>query len=183
MPYAARALGFAAGLTKAAAAVRTGTVVVDGIRDQVLADLREISGDATVTAQSRLDDVLPKGTMLEALIASQEHNFNVHLSDAVLARLFASGTAEDLARALSAASMAAVPVKTASASPQQRQHAHQRYLQRRPMMLAASKAYRMQHMSQIRRRARSYRRSVKRKIHRPKKRIGTAGGGFSFIPR
>lgn len=170
-------MGFAVGLQKAAAAAHA----IDGIKDAVLSDLREISGDATVTAATRLDELLPKGKALEALITEQERVFGVDLSDAVLARLFTSGTAEDLARALSTAALS----KTASfgADAQRKQRAHQRYLQNRSHHLAASKVYRMQHMSKIRRQARAYRRKVKRKIHRPKKRVGSVGGGFSLIHR
>lgn len=168
-------LGWRAGLEKAAAAARA----LDGVRDQVLADAREIAADATLTSEHELEDALPEDGALELLVANQEQNFGVKLDDAVIARLFAHGTLGDLAREISRLATQ----KVASSDPQARQRAHQRYLVKRPQMLAASKAYRMAHMQMIRRKSRAYRRKVKRGIHRPKKRVGTAASGFMFIPR
>lgn len=163
---------FAAGMIKAAAGV-----AIDGVLDTVMGELRAAAGD-TITADVVLDDALPDGKTLEAVVTSCEHDCGVVLTDAELARLFAGGTARDLARMLSSHALK----KTAEfADPQARQRRHQQYLMRRPQLLAKSKAYRMAHMNQIRRRSRAYRRKVKRKIVRPKKRVGTAAGGYSFI--
>lgn len=170
----ARALGFAAGLTKAAAQARA----LDGVRDQVLADARELSGDATLTSEHELEDALPEDGALELLVANQEQNFGVKIADDVIARLFAQGTLGDLARELSR-----LATQKVASDAQARQRAHQRYLMSRPQALASAKAYRMAHMQQIRRKSRAYRKKVKRGIHRPKKRVGTAASGFMFIPR
>lgn len=170
-----REFGFHAGVVKAAMAI-------DGILDAVLADVREMTGDATVTAETVLDDVLPRRGDLERLVLNHEQNYGVQLDDGELERIFTGGSVSSLARAIS---RRVVAEKTASSAmdPQARQRAHARYLTQRPQRLAAAKAWRMAHLQQVRRRAKRYRMRVKRRIHRPKKRVGTAASGYMFIPR
>lgn len=154
----------------------------DQIADEIVDALALATGDQGVSMDTVLEDVLPDEGDLEVWLQEQEQRFNVKLTDPELMGCFTSWTAKQLAAAVTKHAMARV--KTAAANEQQaRQKAHQRYVANRGMHVQRARAYRMLHMHAIRRKSKAYRRKVKRKMHRPQKRVGTAAGGYSFIPR
>lgn len=148
------------------------------VLDSVIRDAQEISGNASVSEEDLLDKALGGHGEAEHLVLSQEQNFNVKLSDAELTALFVGGTIGDLARLIS--SKLLEREKTASDVKSQK---HKWYMRNAPTLRAESKVYRMAHLMEIRRKARKYRMKVKRRLVRPRKRVGTAMSGFSFVPK
>jgi hypothetical protein len=59
----------------------------------------------------------------------------------------------------------------------------QRYMQRRAMVLQKKRMYRLKNAQKLKRKSRLYRKKVKRKAHRPKKRVGSLSGGYTFLMR
>ena len=118
-----------------------------------------------------LEDLLPEDGELETLISDIEEEFDIHLPSDVVFRLFADGTVADLEKAVV---RLLVMNKTAN---------HAYYMQRRAQMQQRSRQYRMRNLHQIRRKSRIYRKKVARRQVRPRRRVGTAGGGYSFLPR
>jgi hypothetical protein len=118
-----------------------------------------------------LEDLLPDDGDLEALIMTVEENFDVHLPTDTVFRLFAHGTVADLKKAIVDK---LVMSKTAD---------HRYYLQNRTQILQRNRQYRARNLHQIRRKARIYRKKVKRRQIRPRRRVGTRGGGYMFLAR
>jgi len=150
----------------------------DLVLDEIIDDLAAVSGDVGVSSTSVLDDVLPDDMVLEKFVHAQEQKYGTQLSDRELVGAFSTWTVRALAACLTGHLMAKVASDQGA-----RQKAHQRYMAMRGLHLQRSKSYRLMHMHQIRRKAKAYRRKVKRKIVRPQRRVGTAAGGFSFVAR
>jgi len=156
---------------------QTKLAAIDGVYDHVVDSLRAASGDPSVGDNTVLEEALPEEGHLEAYLTEIEGDLKTSLSDGQLKAIFdGRWRVRDLVRALSS------QVKVA-ASDHERRMAHQRYMANRGMIQSRAKAYRMTHMNQLRRKSRVYRKKVKRKIIRPKKRIGSSAGGYSFIVR
>jgi len=164
MPTSPRDTGVRDALTKVA--------VTADIEELVYGVLRQYGARGP---DDELDDLVPAKGALEAVIADMEAMLDVNLSDKVLFDLFVDGTVNDLVRALSSA----VLTKTAAVSNYDRQA----YMRNRHKHIMRSRMYRMRNMVVIRRKARAYRRKVKRRIIRPRKRMGTAAGGYTFVTR
>ena len=60
---------------------------------------------------------------------------------------------------------------------------HRSYMMHRERHKARARAYRMANAVQLRKRAKAYRRKVDRGMIRPRKRIGSAAGGYQFVMR
>lgn len=157
----------------------------DQIVDELILSLSEATSDESTNRHTVLEDALPQDEALEPWLAEQESRYRVKLSDQDLGRCFSSWSVYDLARAITRLLMSrSATEKTAvMTEQQQRQRAHQRYMAMRGLHLQRSKAYRIIHMQTIRRKQKAYRRKVKRKQIRPQQRIGSAAGGYTFIPR
>jgi len=118
-----------------------------------------------------LERLVPEDGELEAVVKTLEDNFGVELDGDVIFSLFAEGTVGDLKKAIvDKLSMK----KTAD---------HRYYMQHRAQIQQRNRQYRMRNLHQIRRHARIYRRKVKRRQVRPRRRVGSRGGGYTFIPR
>lgn len=157
---------------------QTKLAAIDGVYDHIVDSLREASGDPSVGDSTVLEDALPGDGHLEAYLTEVESDLKTHLSDEQLKAIFAGHwRVRDLVRALSS------QVKVAASNDQSRRMAHQRYMSNKGMHQSRAKAYRMTHMSQLRRKSRAYRKKIKRNIIRPKKRVGSSAGGYSFIVR
>lgn len=161
MPTSPRDLGVRDALTKVA--------VVADVEELVYGALAQYGAR---DPQDELEDLLPGRGALEAVVADLETMLGVHLADETLFTLFVDGTVDDLVRALTSALL----TKTAA-------YDRQAYIQKRQFHINRSRMYRLQNMTVIRRKARAYRRKVKRRIIRPRKRMGTAAGGYTFVPR
>lgn len=121
--------------------------------------------------EDELEELLPEDGDLEAVFKALEDNFDVELDNETVFRLFAEGTVKDLKKAIvDALSMK----KTAD---------HAYYMQHRAQIQQRNRQYRMRNMHQIRRKARIYRKKVMRRQIRPRRRVGSRGGGYTFIPR
>jgi hypothetical protein len=176
--HSVRDIAFAAGMAKAAAAAFM--TPIDDVKDTVLSRARALIGDGA-REDMNLDRL---GEREVQFVSDCEDVFGVKLSDSQLSNLFSHGTFDALAAALTSCILHCKTAGTASKSDAQaRQRRHQMYMMQRSQHLTRSKIYRMQHMQQIRRKSRAYRVKVKRKIVRPKKRVGTASGGYSFVQR
>jgi hypothetical protein len=68
-------------------------------------------------------------------------------------------------------------------NPFERQKTHKRYMANRFSHIQQSRLYRSTHRAQIARKKTKYHRMVAMKVKRPRKRIGSAGGGYSFMAR
>lgn len=119
-----------------------------------------------------LDDLLPDVGDLEALILAVEESFDVDFTDAETFDLFATGTVGDLIEAVTKHLMS----KTAG-------YDRSYYVQNREKMKVKSRTYRARNLYSVRRKAKIYRRRVKRRAIRPRKRVGNTGSGFHFIAR
>ena len=122
-------------------------------------------------ADDDLETLLPEDGDLEATVMALEENFGVHLPTDTVFSLFAEGKVKHLEKAII---KQLVMEKTAD---------HRYYMQHRAQIQQRNRQYRMRNLHQIRRRTRIYRRKVKRRQIRPRRRVGTRGGGYSFIPR
>ena len=118
-----------------------------------------------------LEDLLPEDGDLEAVVMTVEENFDVHLPTDVVFKLFSQGTVADLKKAIVGK---LVMKKTAD---------HRYYLQHRTQIMQRNRQYRARNLHRIRRRSRIYRLKVKRRQVRPRRRVGTRGGGYMFLPR
>lgn len=159
------ALGTAAGMVKVAVRADVGEIVYEAIGAFQRPGLTASPGDD-------LDMLMPKDGQLEELLLFLEDKFDVALGDKVMYRLFADGTVDDLVDAV----VAALPAKSAA-------YSHQRYMIKREHHKQRSRAYRMKNAVQLRRRARVYRSKVSRRLIRPRKRTGSAAGGYQFMMR
>jgi len=121
--------------------------------------------------EDELETLLPDDGELEAVIATLEENFDIKLPSDTVFALFAEGRVKHLERAIV---KQLVMEKTAD---------HRYYMQHRAQIRQRNRQYRMRNLHQVRRRARIYRLRVKRRQVRPRKRVGTRGGGYTFIPR
>lgn len=126
---------------------------------------------ADASPADELEDLLPEDGRLEGVVAEVEDNFDVTLPPGVVFDLFAKGTVSDLERALV---KHLAMKKTAD---------HRYYMQHRAQIQQRNRQYRMRNLNQIRRRAKIYRAKVRRRQIRPRRRVGTRGGGYSFVPR
>jgi hypothetical protein len=157
--------GVCDGMVKVAVRADVGEVVYDAIAGQLRPGLSPSPGDD-------LDTLMPEDGQLEKLLLFLEDRFDVVLGDSVMYRLFCHGTVDDLVDAI----VAALPGKTAV-------YSHQRYMLKREHHKQRSRTYRMKNAVQLRRRARVYRHKVARRVIRPRKRIGSASGGYQFVMR
>lgn len=157
-------LGARLGLIKIAVAADVEEVALDALRAYM-----EPGTEPAVT--DVLDDLAPEDGQLERTIMFLEDRFDVELADDKLAHLFSDGTVGDLVTSFSDQILS--------------KHAYDRsyYRKNRQKIIQRQRQYRMRNMQQLRRKARIYRRRVKRRAHRPRKRVGTRGGGYQFIPR
>lgn len=119
--------------------------------------------------EDELEDLLPEDGDLEAVVATLEENFGVHLPEETTFALFAQGRVKHLEKAIL---QQLVLEKTAD---------HRYYMQHRAQIQQKNRQYRMRNLHMIRRRARIYRRKVKRHQVRPRRRVGTRAGGYTFI--
>jgi hypothetical protein len=101
-----------------------------------------------------------------------EESFDVDFTDAEAFDLFAFGTVGDLIEAVTKHLMS----KTAG-------YDRAYYIQNRERLKTKSRTYRMRNLHSVRRKAKAYRRKVKRRMIRPRKRVGSAGSGYHFIAR
>lgn len=118
-----------------------------------------------------LEKVLPGDGDLEEVVATLEDNFKIQLPSDVVFHLFAQGTVADLEKAIVDQLLMS---KTAD---------HQYYMKNKAHIQQKSRMYRITNLQKIRRQSRRYRRMVKRRVIRPKKRVGTPGGGYKLIVR
>jgi len=151
------------------------------ILDSVLRDAQEISGNASISPDDHLDSVLPNPGEVEHLILSQEQNYGVTLADGDAVYMFSHGTIADLASEISR--RIRDKEKTEKTASDQRSTRHRWYMRNAPQLRAEARVYRMAHLMELRRKSRKYRSKVKRRLIRPRKRVGTASSGFSFVPR
>jgi hypothetical protein len=126
------------------------------------------------SADKELERLLPEDGELEAVVSALENNFGVELDGDTVFRLFAKGTVGDLKNAL---------VDELAMKKTADQQSHRYYMKNRAQNLQRARMYRMRNLSRIRRRSRIYRKKVKRRQIRPRRRVGTRGGGYTFIPR
>ena len=119
-----------------------------------------------------LETVLAEDGQMEAIISTLEDALDVELSSDTIFALFAEGTVKDLVDALSSEVMK----KTAD-------YNRKYYIKNRQQIRQRNMQYRARNIQQIRRKSRIYRKKVKRRAIRPRKRIGSKGGGYTFIAR
>lgn len=124
-----------------------------------------------------LEELLPDDGDLEATVATLEENFDVTLPSDTVFDLFSGGTVSDLEGALVSQLTAKTPSKTAAFD------SHAYYMRHRARRQQQSRQYRMRNLHQIRRKSKIYRAKVKRRQVRPRRRVGSSGGGYTFIPR
>lgn len=157
------------------AALLTKVASLDGtVHDVVTSALKTRMPEGQEPAPSdELDTLLPDDGALEALVGGLEDNFDVSLGDDVVFDLFADGTVADLESAI----VDGLVEKTAAFD------SHAYYMRNRQRRRQQARAYRQRNMHQLRRKAKIYRKQVARGARRQRRRIGTAGGGYSFIPR
>lgn len=142
-----------------------GKVVDTTIRSQLPKGVDPSPGD-------ELEDLLPEDGDLEAVIMTVEENFDVKLPSDTVFKLFSEGTVADLKKAI--VDQIVEMKKVAD---------HRYYLQHRTQIQQRQRQYRARNLHRIRRRARIYRLRVKRRQIRPRKRMGSRGGGYIFVPR
>jgi hypothetical protein len=157
--------GAQSAMTKTAVAADVGEIVYDAISGQLEPGLE-------ASADDELDELMPNPGQLEKLLLFIEDRFDFRFGDREMARLFAVGTVDDLVKSVTNA----VTAKTAA-------YSHRSYMMHRERHKARSRAYRMTHAVQLRKRAKAYRRKVERGMIRPRKRIGSAAGGYQFVMR
>ena len=68
-------------------------------------------------------------------------------------------------------------------NPFERQKTHKKYMANRFSHIQQSRLYRSTHKAQISRKTKKYRSQIRMKVRRPRKRVGSAGGGVSFMAR
>ena len=142
--------------------------------DQTVHEVIKPMLPAKASPTDDLETLLPEDGELETVVAEVEDNFGIILPSNVVFRLFAKGTVVDLEKAVVDQ---LVMKKTAATS------SHAYYMQHRSQMQQKSRQYRMRNLHQIRRKSRIYRKKVKRRQIRPRRRVGTRGGGYTFIAR
>jgi len=158
--------GIKAALWKHASLDNTVHMVVSNVISAHLPKGREPSpGD-------ELEDLLPDDGQLESVIQVLEENFSTKIPDKTIFALMAEGTVAHLEKAF---------VKNIIELNKVANHSY--YMQNRAQILQRNRQYRMKNLAQIRRRARIYRAKVSRRQIRPRKRIGTRGGGYRFVAR
>lgn len=141
------------------------------------------ASDIGTSLYGRFCDAFNSDSEMIRVIADMEDRAGADIPDDVISKIMDSGTGFDMVRALRRYQKTTASKTAAVDQAQAKQRRHQAYIQNKPMIMARSKAYRMAHLHQLRRKSKSYRRKVKRKIVRPKKRIGTASSGYTLIPR
>jgi len=144
--------------------------------DQVVSDVVDASiagyHDGDLSEDDDLEDLLPGKGQLESVVATVEDNFDVILPADVVFGLFAEGTVGDLKMAVV---RALIMQKTAA------DHAY--YMRNRTKIKQRQRQYRMRNLHRLRRKAKIYRRRVARRQIRPRRRMGSAAGGYTFIQR
>lgn len=126
----------------------------------------------SVSGGDELETLFSDDGKLETIISGLEDELGVELDADTAFALFADGTVNDLVKALASA----VLEKRASGG-------HAYYMRNRQQIQMRNRQYRARNLMQIRRKARAYRRRVKRRMHRPRQRVGSAAGGYSFVQR
>lgn len=129
-----------------------------------------------VGQDDELETLLPEDGDLEAVVQTVEENFGVTLPTDTVFALFAEGTVKNLEKAVIKQLVAKSGEKTAA-------YSHQAYMQNRARHQQRARQYRMRNLHQIRRKSRIYRAQVKRGSRRQRRRVGSAGGGYSFVMR
>lgn len=124
-----------------------------------------------------LETLLPEDGELESVVSTVEDNFDITLDSDLIFALFAGGTVQDLEEAVIDALKEKTPSKTAASD------SHAYYMRNRARRKQQARQYRMRNLHKIRRRSRIYRRQVARGARRPRRRMGSAAGGFTFVPR
>jgi len=118
-----------------------------------------------------LEKTLPGNGDLEEVVATLEEHFKIQLPSDVVFHLFAQGTIADLEKAIVDQLMMS---KTAD---------HMYYMKHKAKIQQKNRLYRISNLQKIRRSSRRYRRMVQRRIIRPRRRVGTPGGGYKFVVR
>lgn len=150
------------------AGARQALVKVASLDAEVNDAVRALAPGAS--ADDELEDVFDGEDELEAALMGIEDEFGIKLPNVLT--LMATGTIGDL--------KAAVADKLTF-----RKHAsdHAYYMSHKARILQQSRQYRMRNMQALRRKSRRYRKMIKRKQIRPRRRVGTQGGGYKLIPR
>jgi hypothetical protein len=158
------AAGAAEGMVKVAVRADVGEVVYEAISGHLRPGLSPSPGDD-------LDMLMPEKGQLEALLLFLEDRFDIRFGDQVMTRLFADGTVDDLVNEI-----AGRLEKTAG-------YSHQGYMMRREHHKQRARAYRMANAMSLRKKAKAYRRKVSKGMIRPRRRVGSAAGGYQFLAR
>jgi hypothetical protein len=133
-----------------------------------------LSEGQSPSQDDELETLLPKDGDLEAVITTVEENFDVHLPTDTVFALFAEGKVKNLEKAVIKQLVNKAGEKTAA-------YSHANYMRNRAQNQQRSRQYRMRNLHQIRRKSRIYRAQVNRGARRKRKRMGTAGGGYTFV--
>lgn len=163
-----------------------------GVRDMLekLAVKAEVNDELIDAAQAQMVEASPEQVIAtlpkpEAFMRHVEDSYG-KLPKKVLERALKSMTIDQLAKHLAKMVLNSTTSKVAAmgmSNPFERQKRHKAYMTNRFRHIQRSRMYRMGHKAQIARKKKKYRRQVAMKARRPKKRMGSAGGGYFFMAR
>lgn len=157
-------IGCQLGMEKVAVKADVEELVMSTLQ-QLMPKRRDVSPD------DELETLFKEDGKIESVIATLEDELGVKLEPDTAFGLFAEGTVKDLIHAL------------ASEVLEKKAYDRGYYMRNRQQIQMRNRQYRARNLMQIRRKARIYRRKVKRRAVRPRKRVGSAAGGYRFVHR